>query len=100
MTRALSIRAEAELDTVDAVEWYEQRQGGLGADLLLELDALVERILQSPLQFPRIKNNVRRALLHRFPYSVYFQVGEEMIDLIAVLHQHRNPRTWESRIRT
>ena len=58
----------------------------------------MQRVVQSPFQFPEIKNDVRRALLRRFPYSLYFQVTEEMIEVIAILHQHRNPRTWQQRI--
>ncbi len=98
MTRRLHLWDEADLDLLDAVGWYEDQRAGLGAELLIELDAVMQRILQTPLQFPEIKETVRRALLHRFPYSVYFKVGDETLDVIAILHQQRNPRTWEQRI--
>jgi plasmid stabilization system protein ParE len=98
VTRPLHLWDEADLDVFDAVAWYEDQRTGLGAELLIELDAVLQRIMQTPLQFPEIKGNVRRALLHRFPYSVYFSVGDETVEVIAVLHQHRDPRTWEQRI--
>jgi plasmid stabilization system protein ParE len=40
---------------------------------------------------------VRRALLNRFPYSIYFAIGDSETEVIAVLHQHRHPNTWKSR---
>jgi len=49
-------------------------------------------------QFPEIREGVRRALLHRFPYSVYFKVSEEVIEVVGILHQYRNPTVWEQRI--
>jgi len=98
VARHLEIHEGAELDIVDAVAWYEERQVGLDAKLLLELDSVVERILRTPQQFPQVFGNVRRALLHKFPYSVYFHVSNERIDLVAVLHQHRDPRVLEGRI--
>ena len=51
-----------------------------------------------PLLFPILENNVRRALSPRFPYGVYFVVGEELISVLAVLHLHRHPDTWKGRI--
>lgn len=99
MTRRLHLWDEADLDVLDAVAWYEGQRAGLGAELLIELDAVMQRIVQTPLQFPEIRENVRRALLHRFPYSVYFKVGDETVDVIAVLHQHRDPGTWGQRVR-
>jgi plasmid stabilization system protein ParE len=97
VSRRLHVRDEAELDVIDAVAWYEDQRIGLGGEFLIELDAVMQRMVQTPLQFPIVKDNVRRALLHRFPYSVYFLVSNEMVDVIAVLHQHRDPRTWEQR---
>ncbi len=98
MTRRLNILPQAELDVGDATAWYEEQRKGLGSELLDELDSVVKRVVESPFQFPQIKNDIRRALLHKFPYSVYLRVRNEIIELIAVLHLHRDPRTWEERI--
>ena len=98
MTWHLHIREEAEFDIVDAVAWYEEQRIGLGTKLLVELDSVVERIVRNPYQFRAVKSDIRRAFLHRFPYSVYFHVTNQMVDLIAVLHQHRDPRVLDGRI--
>ena len=98
MTRRFTILPQAELDVSDAAAWYERRRTGLGYEFLDELDSVLRRVIKDPLQFPKIKNQLRRALLGRFPYSVYFGLTRETVELVAVLHQRRDPRTWERRV--
>ncbi|SRR6266487_3221784 len=96
--RDLIVRLQAQLDVEDAALWYESRRPGLGARFLDEVDYVVERIRVSPLQFPEIEPGIRRGLTRRFPYSVYFSIIEERIEIIAVLHQYRHPDTWKKRL--
>jgi plasmid stabilization system protein ParE len=91
------VRPLAEADVRDAAFWYESSREGLGAEFTLELDALYERIAQNPRQFPAIEEETRRALLRRFPYAVYFVIGDDVPVIIAVLHQHRRPDAWRER---
>jgi len=95
--RKLAIRLQAQLDAEDAASWYESRRPGLGLQFLEELDYVLTRVPAAPFQFPKIHSGVRRALLHRFPYSVYFLAGDEEVEVIAVLHQRRHPDSWRSR---
>jgi plasmid stabilization system protein ParE len=97
MTGEVIVRAPAEADVRDAAFWYETKRDGLGIEFTLELDALYERIAQNPRQFPEVADDVRRALLRRFPYAVYFVVTDQGPVVIAVLHQHRRPGAWRAR---
>ena len=89
---------EAERDIEQAAFWYEQQREGLGVELVLELDAVLERVETVPRQFPEIEPRVRRALLRRFPYAVYFVFDEDSVGVFAVLHQSRDPRGWKARL--
>lgn len=40
---------------------------------------------------------IRRALLRRFPYAVYFAVEESTVVVLTVLHAHRDPAAWQKR---
>ena len=94
------VPGNAQDDIEAAALWYEQQRAGLGSRFLVELDSVLDRIGSSPLQFPLVEVPVRRALLHRFPYAVYF-VAEEpggRSVVLAVLHQHRDPDAWRSRL--
>jgi len=58
---------------------------------------LFKRTRDTPLQFPTISVDVRRALLHTFPYAVYFRETEQAVVILPVLHVHRDPRIWRHR---
>lgn len=97
MTQRPIVRPEAELDIAEASFWYENERPGLGSELLAEIDYLFERIVENPLQFPEIERGVRRGLLRRFPYGVYFIAEAQAPTVLAVLHLRRHPDTWKSR---
>ncbi len=98
MSRRLVVRPEAQLDAEEAAFWYDHQQPGLGNRFTDELGQLLLRISQQPLHFPEIDRETRRGLLNRFPYSVYFAIGEETVTVVAVLHQRRRPGVWKLRL--
>lgn len=71
---------------------------GLGSDFLLCMDAGINKILRSPLQYPLIYKNVRRALIRRFPYEVFFVQERDRIVVLSVSHFKRNPKRWQGGI--
>jgi plasmid stabilization system protein ParE len=97
MKRRTFVRPEAQTDIREAARWYEDREAGLGLRFIHEIRTSLEHISQSPLRFPIVEEEVRRALLHKFPYSIYFVNESEAVAIIAVLHQHRRPGAWKSR---
>jgi plasmid stabilization system protein ParE len=93
--RFLSL-ADQEVD--DAVAWYDQQLVGLGREFLDELDRVVRLVRTYPLIAAQIEPEIRRFLLTRFPYSLIYGIDRETIVVIAVAHQHREPRYWADRI--
>lgn len=91
------LRPSAEADLREASQWYERKRPGLGIELLLELDLLLERVFDSSEQFPEIGFGMRRALLRRFPYAVYFVADAGSVVIVAVLHQRRKLGAWRNR---
>ncbi|WP_437630477.1 type II toxin-antitoxin system RelE/ParE family toxin [Sorangium sp. So ce854] len=102
MTR-LIVRPSAELDIREAAEWYEDEEAGLGGQFVAELRHIVSRIGELPSQFPGVGRGIRRALLRRFPYAIYFLLRGEAdaraAVILAVLHQRRSPSVWKKRVR-
>jgi len=98
MRRTLIIRPEAERDLAEAHDWYESKVTGLGSDFLLRIEAALSSILRTPEIYPLIHKNVRRALIRRFPYGVFYLVEEAKTVVIAVMHARRDPETWRSRV--
>lgn len=99
MDRRVIVRPLAEADLEDAARWYEAERAGLSARLLSDVDQTFSRIAERPLQFPLVAGDLRRALLHTFPYAVYFRPSDDAIVVVALLHLRRNPKVWRGRAR-
>ena len=99
MTRRFIVRPLAEADLEDAARWYEDERAGLSERFLSDVDRTIARIRERPFEFPAVSGDVRRALLHTFPYVVYFRASDEAVVVLAVLHLRRNPKVWRGRAR-
>jgi plasmid stabilization system protein ParE len=99
MSHRLIVRPLAEGDLADAADWYENEQSGLAARFLHEVDRTFSTIRDRPLQFPVVRRDMGRALLHTFPYAVYFLLSDGVVIVLAVLHQRRSPKVWRERPR-
>jgi plasmid stabilization system protein ParE len=99
MSRRLIIRPEPEADLTDAALWYDNREPGLGFELLSEVNSSMARALKNPESFARFRRSppVRRILTRRFPYRVFFIVRPDAIVVFAVLHAARHDRVWKHR---
>ena len=100
MTHRVIVRPEAEVDIGDAAEWYETRQSGLGDDFLAEVGSAIAAAAENPFRFPRFrrKPEVRRVLLDRFPYRLFFIRRATDIIVFRVLHGARHDREWKTRL--
>ncbi|HQU78499.1 MAG TPA: type II toxin-antitoxin system RelE/ParE family toxin [Azonexus sp.] len=87
--------AEAELNA--AIDWYEERQPGLGLDLAAEVQAAIERAVQLPDAWSELAPGIRRVLTHRFPYGVLYAQAGTTLHILAVMHLARQPGYWQGR---
>jgi plasmid stabilization system protein ParE len=88
---------EANEDLLEARAWYDNIRPELGERFAVAVEATVESVAEHPRQFPVVYRNRRRAGVWRFPYSVFFELQEDRIVVIACFHGRRNPRRWQSR---
>ena len=96
MMRVIFTRiARQELE--DAVRFYELEYSGLGRRFKEEVRKAALRIAEYPKAWSIERGEVRKCLLHRFPYKLLYSVEEDHILVIAVAHQHRKPAYWVDR---
>ena len=88
----LWIRPEAESDIQNTFRWYEEQRIGLGHEFLLSFEAALEHLQTYPLSGPRTYRLLRRLLLRRFPYGVYYIIYKNRVVIVACFHCHRDPR--------
>jgi plasmid stabilization system protein ParE len=72
MSRALIVTPEAEADILDGYRSYEDKQIGLGARFLDEIEQSLAHIALNPLQYQEVEPDIRRAVAHTFPYLVFY----------------------------
>jgi len=95
----LIINPFAENDINISKNWYDLQKENLGSDFILEVDNTLQNIVENPRQFPRVKGKIRRAVLSRFPFGIYYFIKNDIINVFAVFHFSRNPSIWKQRMK-
>ena len=88
---------EAEGELFDAASWYDVQRHGLGEELLATVRDCLREVAMQPTRFPLVLDDFRRALVARFPYSVIFRIRRDRIEVLAIIHQSRDPKRWMQR---
>jgi len=84
--------AKHELD--DAVIYYELEYQGLGRRFKEEVRKATKRISDYPEAWSIERGEIRKCLLHKFPFKLLYSIEKDHIFIIAVAHQHRKPDYW------
>lgn len=91
MIQEIRLREEAEEDLSEAAIWYQQQQKGLGYEFLDEVFEVSQSIKNHPFAYPIVHREVRRALIYRFPFGIFYRIEGEAIVIFAIMHASRNP---------
>jgi plasmid stabilization system protein ParE len=97
MSLPLIITPEAEEDLAEARAWYERKREGLGEQFVLCVEAALDHIRRVPAAAAEVAPGIRRVVVRKFPYGVFYRVDPDQIAVIAVYHSKRDPRGWQSR---
>ena len=88
---------EALAEFIAAGLYYNRQVPGLGDALVAEVETGVAKILAAPLTWRVIEDDLRRYLVHRFPYGIYFTIENETVVIWAIKHLRRDPDYWQQR---
>lgn len=89
----MQIRRAAELDVAAAQMWYETQHSGLGAEFQVEISNIVTRLIKNPFLYAAVYRDVRRAVVRRFPYLIWYRVLGDKVTVLACTHSRMNPAT-------
>jgi toxin ParE2 len=59
-----------------------------------------KRIAEYPETWSLERGDIRKCLLHKFPYKLLYSIEKDHIIIIAVAHQHRKPEYWLGKKKT
>ena len=91
-------KPEAAAEADEAFLWYEGQSAGLGLEFMRALDACMSQILRFPDGCPISHDGLRRAMLRRFPYGIFYIASEGSSTIYAVFHSKRDPLQLVERI--
>ena len=94
MAYRLKFSTRALREIGEAQEWYELQSPGLGEEFIAAMELQLKRLEQAPLLYAEVIPRVRRALLPRFPYGLFYAVRGDLVNILAVLHDARKPSRW------
>ena len=98
MSLPLIITADAEMDLAEAKSWYGMQHRNLAEDFLLCVEEALDRIRSLPEGYREVAPGVRRVIVKRFPYGLYYRIDSDQIAIIALYHCKRDPRGWKKRL--
>lgn len=94
MAFRLRFRARALREIGEAYSWYEAQSPRLGEEFMAAMELQLRRLEQAPLLYSEIFRGIRRAMLPRFPYALFYTVRGDLLSVLAVIHTARDPRRW------
>lgn len=94
---SLIINPFAEEDIKYSKSWYNLQKESLGEELQREIKETVLRIKENPLQFPKIRRQIRKAYVNKFPYTILYTINNQKINVFAIFHTSRDPNVWKKR---
>ena len=97
MKYQVRVRRLAERDLEATEDWYNDQRPGLGDEFRQTIDELFARLASNPRIYPQVHHQVRRAVLRRFPYLIYFLIDDTRVIILAVLDSRRGPESHRRR---
>ncbi len=97
---SLQLLRSARIELSHAIDWYEERQLGLGDEFLTEVERSLDLIAGNPDAWPVWPGEprARRFLMRRFPYIIPYRVTGGDIIILAIAHVSRRPGYWRGRL--
>jgi plasmid stabilization system protein ParE len=97
MSLPVILRDEAQAEFLEAFDYYEDQQPGLGVDFAGRVQQVFDRIAANPQLHAVVFADIRKAVVGRFPYSVFYRAEPTRVVVLAVFHSRRDPSVWQGR---
>lgn len=94
----VKLHPEARIDLREGKAFYRQRSPLAAIAFAHQIDAAIGRIAEAPLRYPAGAHGTREYVLpSSFPYTVVYRAQQNLVVIVAVAHQSREPGYWQHR---
>jgi plasmid stabilization system protein ParE len=90
---------EADNELAEARHWYAHQRKDLDLEFMQSSDDALSRIVANPQQYPTVFRTLKRCVVRRFPFAIFYTISADEVEVVAIFHSRRNPRRWKSRKR-
>ena len=94
-----SFHPEALEEYLGAVAYYAAINSLLAESFIRAFESRMDDVLAYPEAWQIVEDDVRRCLVRRFPFGIYYCIEGDLIMIYAVMHMSRDPRYWKGRLR-
>lgn len=94
MTLPVVFRRRFRVDLAAGFDWYEQQRSGFGEDFLSAVQSGLKSVELHPEMFVSVHREVRRAIVPRFPFAIFYLVEPRRVVALRLLHTARDPSLW------
>ncbi len=72
-------------------DWYSKESKTASDRFATSIIKAIKNLERFPYSYPICFSNIRRMIVHGFPYNIYYQFDNDRIIILAVSHAHRDP---------
>jgi toxin ParE1/3/4 len=94
---SIELSDEAEVDFDKSYEFYYEDSPKVADTFFKRINLGFENIKQNPTSFPIAHKDVRKYVVKKFPFVIYYRIIDSIIQVIAIFHTSRNPEIWNDR---
>lgn len=94
--KSLIISQEVELEIEISAKYFKLQYDGLEILFLDEIENAFLKIQENPERYPIIEQRIRKFIIQRFPFNIFYEINKDGILILAVAHQKRKPDYWKS----
>lgn len=95
---SIELSNEAEKDFEKSYAFYYENNPKVADTFFQNINRSFEKIKENPHTFPTVHKDVKKYVIKKFPFVIYYRLMNTIIRVIAIFHSSRNPEKWNERV--
>jgi plasmid stabilization system protein ParE len=83
--------AMAQMELEEIVVYYDSEKLGFGNTFQDTVIETLNKLKSFPEAYAKISLNIRRIVLSKFPYNIFYNYSNDLITIISIGHQRKKP---------
>jgi plasmid stabilization system protein ParE len=91
---SIELSDEAEIDFDKSYEYYYKENPNIAKSFFNRINLSLENLKENPTIFPDVYKGLRKYVVKKFPFVIYYQIEGTVVKVVAIFHTSRNPKIW------